>query len=581
MRHIQRLHSSLASKIAAGEVIERPVSVVKELLENSIDAAGTRITVSVFQGGKSDIIVEDDGTGIPVDELELAVESHATSKISAERDLESISTLGYRGEALWSISSVSRLEIRSRTPDSSSGGILSLQPGEKEPRIDSINCSPGTRVQVSDLFFNLPARRKFQGSARGEFTRISRLVRDFALLYPETGFTLIHDDRDVFSSLGCNTKREVLESIWGDEPSVLYYDLKENGMEVEVWYQPFSGKRVNISTFVNGRIVRDPVIRAAANACDAGLSGNLAVFLNIPSGNVDVNIHPAKAEVRFKNSSSVFESVRNAVTNVAGSSVQEGRNILAGSSKSGLQSMPFSWNGRSYTQGTYDSLTCRVSAPPPFEETSEKRNIAEEEKSQVWQIDSADFEDVTYTGQMRAGYLVFEKGRTLLLMDLHAAHERINFERVKASFEKGIKKQVLTDLQPVSPSLSEFLEEHAEELSEAGFGFVKNGGSWFISEIPTFLADLSLGTLEVLRSLIAELESCGSLSTSLERTLWLKWADMACKRSIKLTSRMEAEEALSLYRQLEKCNNPLFCPHGRPTLIFLDLDRLTREFGRK
>jgi len=573
LSRIRILNQELSRKIAAGEVIERPVSVVKELIENSIDAGSRKIRVHILQGGKSGIIVDDDGAGIDENELLLAISKHATSKISKEEDLDSILTLGYRGEALSSIASVSRLEIRSRTSEAKTGALLEADLVNSDTVSRKINCEPGTRIQVEDLFFNMPARRKFMGSARSEFRRISRLVKEFAILYPQIDFQVSHDNRTVFTSFQMNSRQEVIESIWGRDPEVRYVTRNDSDIGSECWYQPYPGKRLNLLIFINGRVVRDPVIRSAVNSSDAGISGNLAFFLTVPPEKVDVNIHPAKAEVRFRKNNEIFDNVRHTVQEIAGLSIQKS----SFSFHSENPEMPFparKFRG-SEPEGSFPGLlNTRVASP-------ESLFTKLDPDSKEEQPNAEGPEAVEFLGQMLAGYLVFETTEGLLLMDHHAAHERVNFEKIRKEFTGGIGKQSLSDLQMVPPSLKESIEEHEKVLSEAGFTFSQEAGALYIKEIPSFLNYISLGIFEVVRTLVYELENNESISCASDSAMWLKWADMACKRSIKLTNRIDPAEAVNLYKQLLKCDNSLFCPHGRPTLLVIPVSKLSREFGRE
>ena len=317
---IRVLPEYLASRIAAGEVIEGPAAVVKELVENSIDACSTAINVTLLQGGKTRIVVEDNGQGMAKEDLEVSVQRHATSKIETLEDLESINTLGFRGEALASISAVSRLEIRSRTSDMEKGSLLQAEAGSALS-ISDVNWTYGTRIQVDDLFYNLPARRKFLKSTLGEFRRINQLLRAFCLSSPEIDFQLINDGRMTLSSRGKPTRRDILELLWSHEPEILINHHKAGPVSIECWIQKQPGKKkLMVQSFVNKRIIQDSMIKAALHSALGEISANVALFISIPSDHVDVNIHPAKTEVRFRYSRDIFDTIRRAASELVGNS---------------------------------------------------------------------------------------------------------------------------------------------------------------------------------------------------------------------------------------------------------------------
>ena len=296
---ISLLPEEVFSRIAAGEVVERPLSVVKEAVENSLDGGATAIKVSLFEGGKVRIVVEDNGRGIPFEELPLAAAPHATSKISTLEELEVVRSLGFRGEALASIAAVSRFELRSRAEGEEPGGMLKID-GGKQVLHTPVPCRPGTRLSVEDLFYTLPARRKFLKSAAAESRRVFSFLRDMAAAYPGVAFTEESDGKRGFSSPGNGSREDVLRLLWGGEGDIRRCETAAAHMTLESWFLPCPGRaRSTVVSFVNGRSVNDPLVRAAAGSLCRTLVGNWAFFFTLPADLLDVNIHPAKWEIRF------------------------------------------------------------------------------------------------------------------------------------------------------------------------------------------------------------------------------------------------------------------------------------------
>ena len=309
---IRVLPEALASRIAAGEVIERPASAAKELVENALDAKATRICVTCVAGGKERLVVEDNGSGMSAEELALSVLRHATSKIETLEDLERIETLGFRGEALASLAAVSELEIRSRTRDASQGSMIRIRGNEAEPVLP-ISSDFGTRIQADHLFYNLPARRKFLKTSLSEFRKCHGVVTNYAMAYPEVEFLLTNEGKTSFHSKVGGDRKKVLECVWG-RGDIRSASFEYGSVSVEAWFRPEPERsRMQLLAYVNGRLFFDPVIRAAISRVCHDPSGQWAFFLRLAPENVDVNIHPAKTEVRFLVPGDVFEAVRSSV----------------------------------------------------------------------------------------------------------------------------------------------------------------------------------------------------------------------------------------------------------------------------
>ncbi|MGI6253970.1 MAG: DNA mismatch repair endonuclease MutL, partial [Aminivibrio sp.] len=414
-------------------MVERPVSVVKEAVENSLDAGATEIRVSFFEGGKMRITVEDNGDGIAFGDLPLAVARHATSKIGSVEELEKILTLGFRGEALPSIGAVSKLEIRSRREGAEAGGLLKIEGGSQVLHTP-ISCRKGTWLSVEDLFYTLPARRKFMKSALSEGRRISALVRDFAVAYPSVAFYESRDGKDGFSSPGDGDRRRVLEELWGDAVDLRSCEASTSHLHLECWWAPFPGRtRSQVTSFVNGRVVNDSVIRGAAGVICRPYPGNWVFLFSLEPELLDANIHPAKAEVRFRYPGEVYDAVQQAVLKLSGDvpslpyraapSFPPSGAAAGSSSPSRAAEDSRGWSFRDGPEGVRgEDLFGRVrSEPPSFMPGREEE--AEEERA------AAGEENFRFLGQLASGYLVFETEEGLAVMDPHAAHERIGFER--------------------------------------------------------------------------------------------------------------------------------------------------------
>ena len=594
---IHRLPEGLSQKIAAGEVIERPLSVVKELIENSIDAGAKKIEVELVQGGKVLISVKDDGCGILPDELPLAVEKHATSKISTEEDLEAIATLGYRGEALASVCAVSHFEIYSRQAGQPEGAVLHYENGV--PKVTSVPLRPGTTVVVKDLFYNLPARRKFMKTPAAEFRRIFRLIQDYAFAYPQIAFTLIHGGRSAFASSGSGSVEKLLSAIWGDEPKVRGSESKAPGSGVRLWWQDLGPQsRLQLISFVNGRRVSDAVIRSAITSFNWAGRGNWLVMITLPPEDVDVNVHPAKSEILFRHSSEVYDLIHRTAEGLA-RGFSEIPVLPSGPENSGhwksevenfnvRPQQPVSAGCGFHKDGSEVHFFGRVEPPlfrassPAVEaakrpENSERlpitsyRNIGSAASQQ--QLTAEDADGRCYLGQLPQGYLVFSDNEGLLIVDPHAAHERINYEKILKSCSGTNAQQGL--IMPVSlpPTLREAALFHKKELAELNF-VVNDDGS--LSMLPMTPQAAGLNPVELLRSAVSAIEEHKDQSDSLLKV----FATKACKASVKLTTRLVPAEALRLLQELEACDQPNACPHGRPTVLKLTKAALDKHFGR-
>lgn len=583
---IRRLPEELSRKIAAGEVIERPLSVVKELVENSLDAGARAVEVELAQGGKTLISVRDDGRGIAADELPLAAEKHATSKIAAEEDLDAIVTLGYRGEALSSVAAVSRFELYSRRAGDREGTVLRYENGAA--RVSALPLRPGTTVVVKDLFYNLPARRKFLKSAAAEFRRIFRLVQDYAFAYPAVRFALVHGGRTAFQSPGDGDVQRLLERTWGDEPGIFSARYEQARCGCALWWQDCGPQsRFRLTSFVNGRRVDDAVIRSAVAGFRWAARGNWLAMVALPPEDVDVNVHPAKSEVLFRRSGDVYDLVRKTTEKFSREYSHAPSPASASPAAPGFAFESARGGGGSPAGcGACVAYPFSRMEPPVFRAASPnsyaaRRTQAESGLSLPFEprpsfearadVDPAD--GALYLGQMPRGYLVFCDGEGLLIVDPHAAHERVNFERIlKLCARPGGIERLLMPI-PLPPTMGEEALSRREQLKELRFEVADDGS---LAALPFHAKAVGIGPVDLLRSALAALDEGGGNSRSLTHA----FAAKACKASVKLTTKFDAPTALRLLAELNACERPNACPHGRPTVLRLNARSLDKHFGR-
>jgi DNA mismatch repair protein MutL len=577
---IRILPEHIASQIAAGEVIERPASVVKELVENALDAGADAITIEVLGAGKRLISVTDNGAGIPQAELGLAVSRHATSKLARAEDLFQIATLGFRGEALASIGSVSRLTVESRTEAAESGARLRVEGGALGG-VSTAGMPVGTRITVQDLFYNVPARLKFLKTDNTERRNIEALVTRYALAYPQVRWSLGMEGKPSLQTSGNRDPREVLANLYGVDTAkaMLAVDFREAGYHIHGFISPLSLTRSNrreITVFVNGRWVRDTavtaaIIRAYHTLLMVGRFPIVVLFLELPAESVDVNVHPAKAEVRFREGDLVFSRAQRAVR----------RALLAYSPVPEVEARPW-WGGeQSPHSDTIDpawGMSAEIKPPTdlPDMPIQPRIHIHTGEAASVDQLPL-----LRLVGQVAATYLVAEGPDGLYLIDQHAAHERVLFEALMAQqVDEAIAAQAL--LTPVNvtlpPDKARILEEQLPVLVGLGFQVEPFGpNAYSVRAIPTLLAG---GDPEAaLNALVEDFEEDETpLASAREAQITAR----ICKRmAVKGGQILSPEEQSALLRGLERCQSPRTCPHGRPTMIHLSADLLERQFGRR
>jgi len=578
---IHLLSSEVASQIAAGEVVERPASVVKELVENALDAGAKSISITIEEAGRSLIEVADNGSGIPADELALAVSRHATSKLATAIELFSISTLGFRGEALASIGSVSRMAITSRVVDADTGARIRVEGGQ-EGTVEKVGAPVGTVVRVENLFYNVPARLKFLKSDTTERRAIDTFVTRYALAYPDVRFKLAEGKKVALQTSGDGDRRAILATLYGVDTArqMLEVIAEGDGLKLIGFISPTSVTRSNrreMTFFINGRWVQDIPLNAALTQAYhtllmVGRYPLATLFLGVAPEAVDVNVHPAKAEVRFREQDKVFSFVQRAVR----------RALLAYAPVPSLP--PTTLWGSTPSRRYQPSEPGQVGLDWTMAEDAKQAGEAGADPGGENEAEQSAFANIPLLrliGQIGATYLVAEGPDGLYLIDQHAAHERVLFEKLMLQHEKrNIPAQSL--LEPVSvtlpPAQAALLGEQLEALNHFGFQVESFGPNTFqVRAMPTLFSGSDASS--ALRALVEDFEEDES---PLQEEFEARVAARVCKRmAVKAGQTLSGEEQRALLSNLENCDSPRTCPHGRPTMIHLSVDMLERQFGRK
>jgi DNA mismatch repair protein MutL len=589
---IRLLSQEVASQIAAGEVIERPASVVKELMENALDASATSISISISDAGRRLIEVADNGSGIASDELALALARHATSKLSRADDLFHIETLGFRGEALASIASVSRLTITSRVADSDAGARLKVE-GGRAGRVEATGAPTGTVVRAEDLFYNVPARLKFLKTPVTERRAIDALLTRYALAYPNVRFKLDEDGRLTLQTSGDGDRRAILATLYGVDAArqLLEIHAEEQGIHLSGYISPVALTRSNrkdITIFVNGRWVQDtPLTTALLQAYHTLLMVGRyplgTIFLEIAPEDVDVNVHPAKAEVRFREQDRVFGFVQRAIRRglLAYAPVPPAGPPLPstgwGATERNARQVGLDWSIAHDDPVTIESTKVGETGEGINMPSGELERTAASEPSPG----AGAVPLLRLIGQIGATYLVAEGPDGLYLVDQHAAHERVLFEKLMAQHDQQrIPSQTL--LAPAAVTLPHastgLLQSQLPLLGHLGFEVEEFGPDTFqIRAMPALFAGSD--PVAALRAVVEDFEED---EVPLQAEVEKKLAARVCKRmAIKGGQTLSPEEQRALLTDLEHCESPRTCPHGRPTMIHLSVEMLERQFGRK
>ena len=628
MSNIHILAEDVRNKIAAGEVIERPASVVKELVENAIDAGADSIIVAIENGGKDLIRVIDNGCGMSSDDAMLAFERHSTSKIKTVQDIIHIDSLGFRGEALPSIASVSQLHLVTRTAEDEMATIIEYANG-KLLNVAKTSANSGTAVTVRGLFKDLPARRKFLKTTPVEARHIYKYIHYQALVYPEISFRLVIDDKEKLNYIACSDRKQRLEEVFGGgffEDDIIpvqgaYSDYSVSGYIFGL--EDRSDKLIDAQyTFINGRYIFDKTVRHSIKAAyepfilktrawQKGTTPPYIIFLDIPPEQIDVNVHPAKMEVRFRENNLVHSLVLETITKALrayedskfASARDKFQNAVSGEKATSLERDIFVQNikvpqfsafKKEFGELFQDDLFQQENSSPPDEvmpvlnpdkEESEIQDIFTDQptEQQKYDILLKNEEDYINPWQFHNTYIFFQVEDGLVVIDQHAAHERIIFERLiqRSEGAPAVRQKLLIplviDIPPyIAAEIKELVEANLELLEKVGFTLKKfSGDSLVIEEIPAELTDFASGKvfIEILKQLEQEMEVNTDFRVSLAKSI-------ACKAAIKANHKLSRKEMLNLINQLFACQTPYFCPHGRPLMLKIPLTDFEKKFKR-
>ncbi|MBQ7525952.1 MAG: DNA mismatch repair endonuclease MutL [Abditibacteriota bacterium] len=580
MSEIRVLDIKTVNKIAAGEVVDRPASAVKELVENAIDAGSTKIDIEIEDGGKSLMRVTDNGKGMDAEDIKIALERHATSKIRTVEDLESVHTLGFRGEALPAIASVSAMEIVSCKDESEGAADAVIDRGVIKS-VTAAAAPKGTSITVRDIFANVPARLKFLRSAATERSRINDIVGKFVLSYPGIAFRLISGGKVSLSSTGSGDMFDAVSLVMGKEISacLVPVEFEENGVKVTGFVSnrqlARSGTRDQMF-FVNGRNVRNKSLGGAVNAAyrdilPFGRYPAAAVFVELPPDRVDVNVHPTKAEVKFLNerevTSAVYRSVREALLLRGGAAPEiRAEEIVKPEGFSGQVSME---TGEIFDIPKQPEVRAYTPEPIEIPATFERPKFRAE----------GNLASLKIIGQVHNTYIIGEAEDGVLFIDQHVAHERVLYEKLVAEAEKNACAQLLLTPMPLEFSRKEAfaLTENLENLARIGFELEPFGDASFVMRsAPASLAPEKAE--KVLRETAEDLADDNSENRLFKGDRVIITA--SCKMAIKAGDSLTMEEMVGLVRQLSLCENPYVCPHGRPIVMGLSGYEMNRRFGR-
>ena len=594
MARIHRLPPDLANQIAAGEVVERPASVIKELVENSIDAGARRLIITVEFGGKKLIRVEDDGEGMDAEDARLAVERHATSKIRRADDLERISTLGFRGEALPSIASVSHFVLRTRARGTEAGTEIRVN-GGAVASVTEVGAPEGTSIEVSDLFYNLPARRKFLKSDAAEAAQVSRVVTQLALCYPEIGFTLTSSGRKVLQCPPVAGLRDRLYQLYGERADLIEVrrdrgDVKVTGYVAALAeHGPTRGPQ---HVFVNRRIVKDKTIAHAiidsySVASIKERSPEVHLFIEMPFDALDVNVHPTKAEVRFRDQSFVHEVIRRTLGDALGRGPAP-ELVLQAPVPSAAQptTLPLPASYGTTFPSRWAVAPSRVSAISPNEGAiAPPASIAPAHESAIEPpapgAGAMTIRPLMPLGQFRDTFIIAVDEEGIAIIDQHVAHERVLFERITERLTNGrLESQRL--LEPLLVSLPagarQALLAHGSDLERLGFEIEEFGGDTIrVSAYPAVLRAEDCDA--TMRTLAEDLEGMDR-GSGVEEALKRIAATMACHAAVKANYPLTPEKMAHLLDELRRTAYSTICPHGRPVMLRLTRREVEKNFQR-
>jgi DNA mismatch repair protein MutL len=626
--NIHILAEDVRNKIAAGEVIERPASVVKELVENAIDAGADSIIVAIENGGKDLIRVIDNGCGMNADDAMLAFERHSTSKIKTVEDITHIGSLGFRGEALPSIASVSKLHLVTRTAEEEMATIVEYANG-KLNNVTKTSANIGTAVTVRGLFKDLPARRKFLKTAPVEARHIIKYIHYQALVYPQISFRLVIDDKEKLNYIACTERKQRIEEVFGSgffADDVIPVEGKYNDYSVSGYIfglEDRADKLIDAQyTFINGRYIFDKTVRHSIKAAyepfilktrawQKGTTPPYILFLEIPPEQIDVNVHPAKLEVRFRENnlvhSLVLETLTKALRNYEDQKFSSARSKFQGGGKGekvtslerdifvkNIEVPRFSAYKKEFGNLFQDDLfrgEPSSTSPkdmtifnPAQEENTEQEIFPDQPNDQLkYDILLKNEEDYINPWQFHNTYIFIQVEDGLVIIDQHAAHERIIYEKLiqRSEGAPAVRQKLIIplviDIPPyISVEIKDLVEENMELLEKVGFILKQfSGNSLVIEEIPAELTDFASGQvfIEILKQLEQEMEITTDFRECLAKSI-------ACKSAIKANHKLTRKEMLNLINQLFACQTPYFCPHGRPLMLKIPVTDFEKKFKR-
>ena len=585
MGKINRLPSDLANQIAAGEVVERPASVVKELVENAIDAGARRLKIHVELGGKKQVRVEDDGEGMEPEDARLAIERHATSKIRRADDLAAILTLGFRGEALPSIASVSHFVMRTRARGRPSGTEIRVNGGAVASIVE-IGAAEGTFVEVNDLFYNLPARRKFLKSDGAESAQVSRIVIQLALAYPEVGFTLTSAARTVLQAPPAASLRDRLFQVYGERPDLMEVRKEAGGLTISGFIAALAEQgptRGPQNLFINRRIVKDrtvahAIIDSYSQASIKERSPEVHLFIEMPADALDVNVHPTKAEVRFRDQSLVHEVVRRALMEALGQSgvpqlqlqPETASHLPTSPALPGVLAggaYPNRWMPSTLAPGTLAPNTAPGTAAPGT--------------AVPGRLPPPQLRPMIPLGQFRDTFIIAVDDEGIAIIDQHVAHERVLFERVMERLTAGrfeSQRLLMPMVLELAPSACEALVNRIAELERFGFELETFGGATIkVSAVPALLKiEDSSKALLALAEDLEGLDRGAQVQDALQRIA----ATTACHAAVKANYPLTYEKMTHILDELRATAYSTVCPHGRPVMLRLTRREIEKNFDR-
>jgi len=584
-RKIKLLPEKIVNKIAAGEVVERPASVVKELVENSIDANADKIKIEIKNAGKKLIKISDNGVGLTRDDLLLAFERHATSKISDIDDLYCIKTLGFRGEALPSIASVSKVRAKTKTSSCNVGFEIFLEGGIIK-NVSEVAINPGFTIEVRDIFFNVPARLKFLKKTATENAYIENVVKRFLLSNPEKEFTFISNSRNKFYQK-CKSILERIEQIYSEEISsnLIPFTVEEEDFYISGYLSPpdiTSSYSNDINIFLNGRFIRDKVIYFAIKEAYKGKIFEkrypyIFLFINIEPSKVDVNVHPAKLEVKFHDEKKLFNIIRNNIETV----ISHSSNFFIQRKEEEKPFQSFD-KFKNFIKSSIEKYRAKENIDFHIHnEMEEEVNLGKFFSEDNYSSNAPFYSNLDYLGYFLDTFLLFKKGESLYIIDQHAAHERVQLEKLKnnlSSGDKSIKKLLIPEILEILDREKKILLKHIEHINKLGILIEEfDDKTLVLKGVPVILEHIE--PKELIEIIVKELETKNS-STTIDEINERVLSSIACKSALKAGTKLDEKNIFFLLKELDAVPNNRTCPHGRPILIEISKNEIFKRFKR-